>query len=300
MVKFSYYLLEAAQRVGINVDEYFNYKAVKKAHIKAIINAKNTDGQAPIEMTYDFAEVLASQTSRIQNFSLQMAAELDKKLYTLIEEEKNSGGKRKDHFLAAAHKVGEEFVRLKSYVAVNRLALDKIVKKHDKHAPLTFKQVFPKFFDTRKLIDITFFDAQILALSDFYAKLRGENVDKNIAIGTNFERQSIKYWVHPEDMMTVIMIIVQNLPVYSFKPEDDSSFKRKCISDIKSTYYDNEQLYMYHTRISREEGASLIRIRWYDDKDETLFVERKIHHEGWIEDGRCCNGFCVVVSVRCR
>ena len=30
-------------------------------------------------------------------------------------------------------------------------------------------------------------------------------------------------------------------------------FKRKCISNIKSTYYDNEQLTMYHKRINREE-----------------------------------------------
>ena len=37
-------------------------------------------------------------------------------------------------------------------------------------------------------------------------------------MGTNFERQSIKYWVHPQDAMTVIMIIIRNLPVYSFQP----------------------------------------------------------------------------------
>ena len=41
---------------------------------------------------YDLAGVLAAQISRTQNFSLLMATELDQKLYTLTEDEKNTGG----------------------------------------------------------------------------------------------------------------------------------------------------------------------------------------------------------------
>ena len=36
----------------------------------------------------------------------------------------------------------------------------------------------------------------------------------------------------------------------------------------------------------RAQGASLIRIRWYDNKDSELFVERKIHHESWVQEQR--------------
>lgn len=32
---------------------------------------------------------------------------------------------------------------------------------------------------------------------------------------------------------------------------------------ITSVYYDNDECQQYHDRLTREEGATLIRIRWY-------------------------------------
>ncbi len=46
----------------------------------------------------------------------------------------------------------------------------------------------------------------------------------------------------------------------------------------------------YHTRIMRDDGARLVRIRWYGDQDPTpqdvasgalVYVERKTHREKW-------------------
>eukprot|EP00667_Euglena_gracilis_P003061 EG_transcript_3072 len=290
MVKFGRYLLEAAAQTGIPATDFFDYKMVKKVCIKKIIDTKTEQARAFPEQTYEFAEVLDQQIAKIRAFIEKTTQDLDRQLNDLMKQEeeerkKKNSQKGSEYFLQKANQMGEEFVRLSSFVAINKLGIDKIIKKHDKHAAMLFRDVFPFFLQERALLHTHFFDAQILTLSDFFAKLRGEVVDKNIAVGTNFERQSIKYWVHPQDAMTVIMIIIQHLPVYSFKPsEAKGEFRRKCISDIKSTYYDNEKLYMYHERMKREEGASLIRIRWYDNKDTDLFVERKIHHEGWVQD----------------
>jgi hypothetical protein len=49
---------------------------------------------------------------------------------------------------------------------------------------------------------------------------------------------------------------------------------------ITSIYFDNEPLDVYRTRINREEGAQLFRVRWYGDaasldSKEYIFVERK-------------------------
>ena len=53
-------------------------------------------------------------------------------------------------------------------------------------------------------------------------------------------------------------------------------------------YLDSAALDVYQTRLEREEGATLIRVRWYGDGcggdssgDAELFVERKTHHESW-------------------
>lgn len=47
------------------------------------------------------------------------------------------------------HRMGEEFVRLSSFVAINKLGIDKIIKKHDKHAAVAFR-------DTQALLKNSF------------------------------------------------------------------------------------------------------------------------------------------------
>ncbi len=56
---------------------------------------------------------------------------------------------------------------------------------------------------------------------------------------------------------------------------------------ISSVYFDNASLDVYHERLERREGATLVRVRWYGDAagDETeVYVERKTHHESWTTD----------------
>jgi len=46
----------------------------------------------------------------------------------------------------------------------------------------------------------------------------------------------------------------------------------------------------YHTRMCGEEGARLFRLRWYgpvdydNPSDKDVFVERKTHHESWVDE----------------
>lgn len=57
---------------------------------------------------------------------------------------------------------------------------------------------------------------------------------------------------------------------------------------ISSIYFDSPELRLYHERLSRSEGARLLRARWYGEKrpkgTESLFLELKTHHEPWIND----------------
>ena len=65
------------------------------------------------------------------------------------------------HSLFGFSSIGEEFVRLSSFVAINKLAIDKIIKKHDKHAAFPFRDVFPFFLQERALLHTSFFDSQV-------------------------------------------------------------------------------------------------------------------------------------------
>lgn len=53
-------------------------------------------------------------------------------------------------------------------------------------------------------------------------------------------------------------------------------------SAISSVYYDNDDFELYMGRLEKTEGAEAIRMRWYGGMDtNTIFVERKTHHEDW-------------------
>jgi len=57
---------------------------------------------------------------------------------------------------------------------------------------------------------------------------------------------------------------------------------------LSSVYFDSPDAVSYQERIRREEGARLLRFRWYGENnmepDKDIYIERKIHHEGWGSD----------------
>lgn len=93
-------------------------------------------------------------------------------------------------------------------------------------------------------------------------------------------RQTTKYWVHPDNVLELKLIILKHLPVLVFNAskawaEDDTA--------ISSIYFDNTDTWeLYEGRLKKTEGAEAIRIRWYGDMStETAFIERKTHREDW-------------------
>eukprot|EP01126_Amoeba_proteus_P013528 TRINITY_DN15771_c0_g1_i7.p1 TRINITY_DN15771_c0_g1~~TRINITY_DN15771_c0_g1_i7.p1 ORF type:complete len:467 (-),score=98.28 TRINITY_DN15771_c0_g1_i7:66-1466(-) len=62
-----------------------------------------------------------------------------------------------------------------------------------------------------------------------------------------------------------------------------SSFGSSGINAEYGVYFDNDNCEQYHSRVNREEGATLIRIRWYGNYGRSLFIEQKTHHEKWVE-----------------
>ena len=118
---------------------------------------------------------------------------------------------------------------------------------------------------------------------------------------SDFSRSTTKYWVRPEDVNTITIIIARQLPILIMHRPPPATLKMKA-SDlllataghshnkvsidgtITSLYLDSQEFVQYHERMARNEGAQLFRLRWYGlDADQigTVFVERKTHHESW-------------------
>lgn len=90
--------------------------------------------------------------------------------------------------------------------------------------------------------------------------------------GERILRQTLKYWVHQDNIMEVKTSILRHLPVLIYEPGTDSS--------ITSIYFDNELLELYQDKVDRKPGDQIIRLRWYGNKTNDLFIERKIREQG--------------------
>ena len=129
------------------------------------------------------------------------------------------------------------------------------------------------------------YDNYIVKLSRLYdiVRTRGNPVKGDSAAGgkqQNFVRQTTKYWVHPDNIVELKLIILKHLPVLVFNPNKEFNEEDASITSI---YFDNTDTWeLYEGRLKKTEGAEAIRLRWYGGMNsDTIFIERKTHREDW-------------------
>ena len=173
---------------------------------------------------------------------------------------------------------------LAKFTRMNYTGFQKIIKKHDKETQWILKPVFATRLKAKPFFKDNY-DAFVVKLSGLYdlVRTRGNPTKGDSAAGggqTNFVRQTTKYWVHPDNITELKLIILKHLPVLVFNPSKEFETKDSAISSI---YYDNPETWeLYNGRLKKTEGAEAIRLRWYGGMDtETIFVERKTHREDW-------------------
>ncbi|KAI9269155.1 VTC domain-containing protein [Phascolomyces articulosus] len=178
---------------------------------------------------------------------------------------------------------------LSKFTRVNFVAIQKILKKHDRWTGLDLKQAFVQKLRDKPL-DNQRFDVAIVYISALHdlCRNRGNKGSNPNKTGINadgdqnaFERATAKYWIHPDNITEVKAIIMLHLPVLIFNKE-----KKWEVSDsaISSVYMDNDNFDLYTGRLQRDEGAEAIRLRWYGPYDtKSVFVERKTHHAAWLQ-----------------
>lgn len=170
------------------------------------------------------------------------------------------------------------------YTKLNITGFMKILKKHDKQTGFQLKTTFIQNYLEKRPFYKYNWDALIVKLSKLYnlVRTRGHPIRGDSSAGGNqsaFVRQTTKYWVHPDNLVSLKLAILRHLPVLVFNPDKEYEPKDSAITSI---YFDNEDLELYLGRLEKIEGAEAIRLRWYGDVDsKTIFIERKTHREDW-------------------
>ncbi|KAM0332558.1 hypothetical protein ACHAQA_002842 [Verticillium albo-atrum] len=173
---------------------------------------------------------------------------------------------------------------LAKFVQLNYTGFYKIIKKHDKTTGWHLKPAFDTRLKARPFYKENY-DASVVQLSKLYdiVRTRGNPVKGDSAAGGSqgsFVRNTTKYWVHPDNVTELKLIILKHLPVLVFNASKEFDIQDSAITSI---YYDNPDKWdLYEGRLKKTEGAEAIRLRWYGGmQSENIFVERKTHREDW-------------------
>ncbi|KAL6946894.1 vacuolar transporter chaperone [Hanseniaspora vineae] len=173
---------------------------------------------------------------------------------------------------------------LAKFSRLNYTGFQKILKKHDKVTKnFILKPIFQVRLDAKPFFKENY-DDLVVKISELYdlVRTRGNPVSGDSAAGgkqQNFVRQTTKYWVHPDNITEVKLIILKHLPVLVFNTNKE--FEQDDMA-ITSIYYDNADMDLYYGRLRKDEGAEAHRIRWYGGMtSDTIFMERKTHREDW-------------------
>lgn len=172
---------------------------------------------------------------------------------------------------------------LAKFTRLNYTGFQKIIKKHDKVTGWTLRPIFAVRLNAKPFYKENY-DELIVRLSKLYdlVRTRGNPVKGDSAAGgtqQNFVRQTTKYWVHPDNITEVKLIILKHLPVLVFNADKEFEAEDSAITSI---YFDNKELDLYKGRLEKTEGAEAIRLRWYGGmSSDQIFVERKTHREDW-------------------
>ncbi|KAI8373570.1 VTC domain-containing protein [Choanephora cucurbitarum] len=238
-----------------------------------------------------FTSLLEKELTKVYDFVNAKLAEIDSRILycerTIQTLQKNSAANAEANYSIMDEALTEilfDVNDLSRFTRVNYVAIQKILKKHDKWTQLNLKQEFVTRL-REKPLDKQRFDVAIVYISALHdiCRNQGRQSPGNSASGGDqnaFERATAKYWIHPDNITEVKAIIMLHLPVLIF---DKRKKWEPSDSSVSSTYFDNPNFDLYTSRLQRDEGAEAIRFRWYGPMNtNTIFIERKTHHAHWL------------------
>lgn len=272
---------------------YISYDDLKHQLKK---NLKDNDYEWTNEFEEDFLAALETELDKVYLFTKVKNTEVNRRIkdsekyvYEVVDALQNPNVANKpleqdfDELEEELSDIIADVHDLAKFTRLNYTGFQKILKKHDKTTKFSLKPIFQVRLNSKPFYKDNY-DKLIVKLSKLYdlVRTRGNPVKGDSSAGgaqQNFVRQTTKYWVHPDNITELKLIILKHLPVLvfnadkEFEPED---------SAITSIYYDNREMDLYYGRLQKDEGAEAIRLRWYGGmKSDQIFVERKTHREDW-------------------
>ncbi|KAG1057608.1 hypothetical protein G6F43_000558 [Rhizopus delemar] len=247
-----------------------------------------------------FVSLLDNELNKVYDFINAKSLEIDSRVL-YCERTMKTFQKSLDASIDANYKIMDDTLTeilfdindLSQFTRVNYVAIQKILKKHDKWTGLQLKQTFVEKL-REKPLDKQRFDETIVYISALHHICR--NLGKQFPVDTSFssdqnkpKRTTVTYWVHPDNITEVKALVMLHLPIFI---RDKQKLCELESSTISSVYFDNSSLDLYNTCLQRDEGAEAIRFRWYGSMSESeIYIERKTQSASWPNDNSAKDSF---------
>ncbi|KAJ2959917.1 hypothetical protein NQZ79_g4698 [Umbelopsis isabellina] len=273
-------------------DKYVSYNTIKKL-LKASTDSKQKAVFGETEEE-EFVTQLDSELEKVQAFHSQQMEEIRQsidKCATQIDaidrlDESSKEHSELDTYAEQVNRLADWINKLSNYAQVNYTAVIKLVKKHDRHVSYRVRPLF-----LIRLKQCSFwkqdYEPLLLQLSELFRVIRSEITPIGILSTSmpqqrateQFLRKSTKYLVTLDNVLELKTFILRHLPMLVY---DNTQRSNKPINPpITSIYLDNSDLELYNAKVDKEDGAQVIRLRWYGSTKDTnkIYVERKIQQE---------------------
>ncbi|KAF9372072.1 vacuolar transporter chaperone, partial [Mortierella sp. AD011] len=283
-MKFGQHLGESIQpEWSFNYISYDELKNVLKTRTDANLWSETDEGY--------FVELLERELEKVYSFQTVKIGEIRRKLnyYDTQAQYFKKNGAQEETWQALEielFRLVAEIDVLAKYTRLNYTGFLKIVKKHDKQTQWMLKSIFHVRLNAKPFHKENY-DGIIVRLSSIYhvvaargQKLKGDDQFANWN-SSAFVRDTTKYWVHPDNITEVKLVIMKHLPVLLFNTKKEYEENDSAISSV---YVDSEDFECYQGRLEKSDGAQAIRIRWYGPtptENGQCFLERKVHREKW-------------------
>ncbi|KAF9932082.1 vacuolar transporter chaperone [Linnemannia zychae] len=267
----------------------FNY--ISYDELKNLLKVRTSSGLWNETDEGYFVEMLERELEKVHSFQNVKIGEIHRKLkyYQMQAQDFKKNGAEEETWRALeieVYRVIAEIDVLAKYTRLNYTGFLKIVKKHDKQTGWMLKTIFHVRLNSKPFHKENY-DAIIVRLSAIYhtVTLRGKKHtgDEKFANwgSSAFVRDTTKYWIHPDNITEVKLVIMKHLPVLLFNTKKEYEENDSAISSV---YVDNEEFECYQGRLEKSDMAQAIRIRWYGPTptdNGQCFLERKVHREKW-------------------
>ncbi|KAG0029174.1 hypothetical protein BGZ82_008087 [Podila clonocystis] len=295
--------MKFGSQLKANRAPHWKFHFVDYDGLKALLKAKSHGREFTEHDEAQFEKQLLTELDKVASFQTLKLGEVQRRTehceYT-IQQHRLSGPSEKltlASFVATEseiNKITKDLQDLARFQRLNYTAFLKIIKKHDKHTSgfSSLRITFMNRLQTKPFHKESFAPF-VSRLSSLYSIVRTGTAAaeaKARSIDSSEEDEYLDhpglipnktaFWVHPDNVMDLKMLILKYLPLVVYEPTPSQSRsagqgRLACESPVSTIYLDNQDLDLYMAQVEHQDKTEAVRLRWFGSEQKHLWVEHQ-------------------------